>query len=88
MSKSHHSVMLSLFKNENAEFNDEQINEPIICVGGEIEKFLPHDHHLLSLDKPGDSCGKFFHPTLTLVIDSIIIYIMRGHMLEFPNYRK
>ena len=54
--------------------------------GVEIEKFLPQDHHLLSLDKPGDSCRKFFHPTLTLVIDSIVINIIRGHMLEFPNY--
>ena len=55
-----------MFKTLNAVFNGEQEKEKIICVRMGWKN--------LSLVMPnGDPLDGFFHPTLTLVIDSYII---------------
>ena len=46
---------------------------------GRIEKFLPRDHRLSSLGKPGDakrrSSGRIFYPTVTLSINSYTLSV-------------
>ena len=61
-----------------------------LCKDG-IEKSVPHDQCLSSLGKPhvpiSDPRDRFFYPTLTIMVDSYILYPCPAHYFVFDTLR-